>query len=124
MVRYTIRDVEYILNNLLISYMDRECKRLFEESVVELDLTYQDIKEMYKEQLEDFKSSGYKQGEVEVYMQIYRDTLNYLFKDNLENKVPIIIERNMTGTNEEMFIWGTPEISEIDDYEETDKIPF
>lgn len=124
MVRYTIRDVEYILNNLLISYMDRECKRLFEESVVELDLTYQDIKEMYKEQLEDFKSSGYKQGEVEVYMQIYRDTLNYLFKDNLENKVPIIIERNMTGTNEEMYIWGNPEYSELDEDEETNKLPF
>lgn len=124
MVNYTIRDVETILNNLVISYMDRECNRLFEGSVVEVDLTYQDIKSGYMEVLEEFKISEDKQGEVEVYMQIYRDTLNYLFKESLQNKVPIIIERNMTGTNEEMYIWGSPEFGELGEDEETDEVPF
>lgn len=108
MVMYKLEDIEKIINNLIITYIEKECSKMFKEVVPVRAKTYKDIKQGYKKVLEDTKDKE----RVEIYKKIYLDTLNYLFIDSVEDIAKVIIEKNKKQRNEELYVYE--EVVEIE----------
>lgn len=100
-------NVEHINRNIfnendIISDIESKAGELFKGNLVSSRKTYEDIKSGYKEELERCKG---KTKEIDIYIKIYVDALNYIFYDYLENEVIEQIEGSIVGTSDNLHIY-------------------